>query len=68
MGKAESSLNQQREKYLKKLNKQNEFLSQKYIDGMKADFNQKLSQSKAKKFKKNIRYYGVSPPGAKGIA
>lgn len=45
------------------MSKHNQFLSKKYIDGMKSDFSQKLSSAGKKRYKKNIKYQGTSPDG-----
>lgn len=60
-GKQETAIKEQREKYLKDMKKHNQFLSKKYIDNIRADFTQKLNKNSRKKFKKNIRYQGISP-------
>lgn len=60
-GKQETAIKEQREKYLKDMKKHNQFLSKKYIDNIRADFTQKLNKNSEKKFKKNIRYQGISP-------
>lgn len=60
-GKQETTTKEQRDKYLKDMKKHNQFLSKKYIDNIRADFTQKLNKNSEKKFKKNIRYQGISP-------
>jgi hypothetical protein len=61
LNKGDDDIKLQREKYIKNMSKHNQFLSQKYIDGIKAEFENKIAQ---KQLKKNIKY-GRPPHGRK---
>lgn len=53
LNKKDDDIKAQREEYIKSLSKQNQFLSQKYINDIKSDLENKITQ---KRFKKNIKY------------
>jgi hypothetical protein len=56
---------EQRELYLKNMNKHNQFLSKKYVDTMKADFNSKMGKNKMRKQNRNIKYHGLTQGDSK---
>lgn len=57
LNKKDDDIKAQREEYIKSLSKQNQFLSQKYINDIKSDLENKITQ---KRFKKNIKYSKAS--------
>jgi hypothetical protein len=61
LNKGSDDIKTQREKYIKNMSKHNQFLSQKYIDGIKEEFENKIAQ---KQLKKTIKY-GRPPHGRK---
>jgi hypothetical protein len=63
LNKGNDDIKMQREKYIKNMSKHNQFLSQKYVDGIKADFENKIAQ---KRFTKNTKY-GRPPHGRKNL-
>lgn len=53
LNKKDDNIKVQREEYIKSLSKQNQLLSQKYINDIKSDLENKMAH---KRFKKGIKY------------